>query len=58
MRIRSELTASIYDKVLKSKDYSGIVDKEKEKAKTGTGVGGEGEDLNSTATREYFWPRA
>ena len=50
--------ASIYDKALKSKDYSGIVDKEKEKAKMGTGGGGEGEDLNSTATRESFWPRA
>ena len=44
--------------MLKSKDYSQIVDKEKEKAKTGAGVGGEGEDLNSTATCEYFWPQA
>ncbi|KAF8235354.1 hypothetical protein L208DRAFT_1257713 [Tricholoma matsutake] len=52
MRIQSELMASIYDKALKSKDYSGIVDKEKEKAKMGAGVGGEGEDLNSTANRE------
>ena len=56
MRIRSELMASIYEKVLKRKDYSGIVEKEKEKA--GAGVGGEGGDLNSTAIREYFWPRA
>ncbi|KAF8232530.1 hypothetical protein L208DRAFT_1271486 [Tricholoma matsutake] len=37
--IRSELMASIYDKALKSKDYSGIVDKEKEKSKMGAGVG-------------------
>ena len=50
--------ASIYAKVLRSKDYSGIGDKEKEKAKTGAGVGGDGSDLNSTATREYFWPQA
>jgi hypothetical protein len=29
-RIRSELMASIYDKALKRKDYSGIIDKEKQ----------------------------
>jgi hypothetical protein len=30
-RMRSELMASIYDKALKRKDYSGIIDKEKAK---------------------------
>jgi hypothetical protein len=34
--------ASIYDKALKRKDYSGIVDREKEKDKKG----GEAESLN------------
>jgi hypothetical protein len=29
-RIRSELMAAIYDKALKRKDYSGIIDKEKQ----------------------------
>jgi hypothetical protein len=29
--MRSELMAAIYDKALKRRDYSGIVDKEKEK---------------------------
>lgn len=29
-RIRSELMASIYDKALKRKDFSGIIDKEKQ----------------------------
>ncbi|KAG6905629.1 hypothetical protein DXG01_001538, partial [Tephrocybe rancida] len=35
-RIRSELMASIYDKALKRKDFSGIVDREKKKAETET----------------------
>jgi hypothetical protein len=30
-RIRSELMAAIYDKALKRKDYSGIIDKDKQK---------------------------
>ena len=32
-RIRSELMAAIYDKALKRKDFSGIVDKDKDKEK-------------------------
>lgn len=39
-RVRSELMALIYDKALKRRDFSGIVDKEKDKAQ---GTGGEDE---------------
>ena len=49
--------ASIYDKALKRKDYSGIVDKEKEKVKPGAGVGSEGGDLDPAATRGYLCSR-
>ncbi|KAF8996876.1 hypothetical protein BDQ17DRAFT_1391964 [Cyathus striatus] len=34
-RVRTELMAAIYDKALKRRDYSGIVDKEEAKAKKG-----------------------
>ncbi|KAF9442983.1 hypothetical protein P691DRAFT_713861, partial [Macrolepiota fuliginosa MF-IS2] len=34
-RIRSELTASIYEKALKRKDYSGVVNKDKDKGAEG-----------------------
>jgi hypothetical protein len=59
--------ASIYDKALKRKDFSGIVEKEKEKEKekVGDGVGGEegmaGIDTNGTSSNlllcslEFWW---
>jgi len=48
-RIRSELMAAIYDKALKRKDYSGIVNKEKmeEGAKDNTSNG----ELNKTDSK-------
>ncbi|KAF8220641.1 hypothetical protein L208DRAFT_1049603, partial [Tricholoma matsutake] len=51
-QIWSELMASIYDKALKSKDYSGIVDKAKEKSKMGAGVGGEEEKERKESKKE------
>ncbi|KAI1792466.1 multidrug resistance-associated ABC transporter [Ganoderma leucocontextum] len=44
-RIRTELMSSIYDKALKRKDFSGIVDKDAAAQKTGAGkAGGKGKE--------------
>lgn len=47
MRVRSSLMASIYDKALKRKDASGVVDKEAAK-----GVGKEGNRSKTGAAEE------
>ena len=43
-RIRSELMTSIYDKALKRKDFSGIVDKDAVAEKAGAGKAGKGKE--------------
>ncbi|PIL29150.1 ATP-binding cassette transporter [Ganoderma sinense ZZ0214-1] len=43
-RIRTELMSSIYDKALKRKDFSGIVDKDAAAEKAGAGKAGKGKE--------------
>ena len=46
-RTRSELMAAIYDKALKRKDFSGVVDKDKDKEKNSEGKSSDASQTSS-----------